>query len=67
LFEYLRRQTDLNLCAEKAIADSPKTVADYKAGNICAALTVLRTQIKRQYKGTVNPTSIDRVLEKLLA
>ena len=55
----------LEAMADKAIADNPKSVADFKAGK-AAALQFLVGQVMRQSKGKANPAMVQELLRKKL-
>jgi aspartyl-tRNA(Asn)/glutamyl-tRNA(Gln) amidotransferase subunit B len=49
------------LC-DQVIADNPKPVADFKAGNL-ASLNFLKGQVMKLSKGTANPALVGEILE----
>lgn len=55
----------LEQMADKAIADNPKSVADYKAGKT-AALQFLVGQVMRMSKGKANPQVVQEILKRKL-
>ena len=55
----------LEAMADKAIADNPKSVADYKAGK-AAALQFLVGQVMRLSKGKANPQIVEEILKRKL-
>jgi aspartyl-tRNA(Asn)/glutamyl-tRNA(Gln) amidotransferase subunit B len=52
--------------ADEAIAKNPKSVADYKAGNV-AALNFLKGQVMKLSKGKANPQVAGDILQRKLA
>jgi aspartyl-tRNA(Asn)/glutamyl-tRNA(Gln) amidotransferase subunit B len=52
------------LCAQ-VIAANPKSVADFKAGNL-ASLNFLKGQVMKLSKGKANPQLAGEILEKKL-
>jgi aspartyl-tRNA(Asn)/glutamyl-tRNA(Gln) amidotransferase subunit B len=50
---------------DKAIADHPKSAADYKAGK-AAALQFLVGQVMRLSKGKANPQAVQEILKRKL-
>ncbi|MFH0952990.1 MAG: Asp-tRNA(Asn)/Glu-tRNA(Gln) amidotransferase subunit GatB [Verrucomicrobiota bacterium] len=56
----------LEAMADQAIAENPKSVADYQAGK-AAALQFLVGQVMRRSKGKANPQIVGEMLKKKLA
>jgi aspartyl-tRNA(Asn)/glutamyl-tRNA(Gln) amidotransferase subunit B len=52
------------LC-DRVIADNPKPVADFKAGNP-ASLNFLKGQVIKLSQGKANPTLVGEILERKL-
>jgi aspartyl-tRNA(Asn)/glutamyl-tRNA(Gln) amidotransferase subunit B len=55
----------LEALVDEAIASNPKSVADYKAGNV-AAINFLKGQVMRLSKGKANPQLVGEILERKL-
>ena len=58
------RSTIETLC-DQVIANNPRPVTDYRAGNL-ASLNFLKGQVMKLSKGKANPTVVGEVLEQKL-
>lgn len=59
-------ELDLDAICAQAIADNPKTVADYKGGKLTAIMALVGPVMKAS-KGAAKPDEVKAMLERLLA
>ncbi len=65
----LKQESDsgaIEALCQQAIANSPKAVAEYKAGKL-QAINSVKGQVMKLSQGKANPVVVSQVLEKLLA
>ena len=63
--EQLSDAAAIEALCDQVIADNPKPVADFKAGNP-ASLNFLKGQVMKLSKGTANPAVAGEILERKL-
>ncbi|HEX7517878.1 MAG TPA: Asp-tRNA(Asn)/Glu-tRNA(Gln) amidotransferase subunit GatB [Chthoniobacterales bacterium] len=63
--EQLSDAAALEALCDQVIADNPKPVADFKAGNL-ASLNFLKGQVMKLSKGKANPALVGEILERKL-
>ena len=63
--EQLSDAAAIEALCDQVIADNPKPVADFKAGNP-ASLNFLKGQVMKLSKGTANPAVVGEILERKL-
>lgn len=63
--EQLNDTAAIEALCDQVIADHPKPVADFKAGNL-ASLNFLKGQVLKLSQGTANPAAAGRILEQKL-